>query len=258
MKHFLIPVVACILLSAWTLKAEKSETTGKIRTKKGMPITFTPTSYSELRTDIQLLRTKSSEIKAVEQGFHIDENIDGRPGLSRLEQCLYAVLVVRDDQKAVLDGIYYLERNRLLNSERHEYSQSLTKLIDSAEKIYRVSDDQIKAAIVQAYTDHLLETNPNAKKLIADLGQEKGKQYVMAIAQCWYNPCLECRNEVLRLAKELVPDRPPFPSATYSALQQLTHKPLNDGLLYQALLDVRTRWNNGQDPQTVELVNPSK
>jgi hypothetical protein len=205
----------------------------------------------------QISELSPEKIENVNTNLGIDDGLDGKPGISYEEKLFYAAMVYAEDEKLVLDGIYYLTKI-LLNhgtgdKNGGQYRIGLNSLMKSAQSTMEISRSKINAAAVTARADHLIESNLNAKQLLKDLGKEKGTKYVEAIAQCWYDPSLEARKKVLELAKGLVPKKPPFPLATYSALCDLVEKPLDDNALYVALSNVLDAYNSLADHNAVQL-----
>ncbi len=210
-------------------------------------------------TKFQKLVSELSPVKVenVNANLGIDDGLDGKAGVSNEEKLFYASVAYAEEEKAVLDGIYYLTKilfnHGTGDKNGGQYRIGLNNLMKSAENVMEIRRSKIDAAAVAARADHLVETNPNAKQLVKELGKEKGLKYLEAIAQCWYDPSTESRNKVLELAKALVPKKPPFPLATYSALCDLCEKPLEDRGLYVALSNVLDAYNSQADYKSVQL-----
>jgi len=202
-------------------------------------VRFTPTPNDVI--DAKVKKLNPVYVEFVEKNLKIDKGLDGnKSDFSILEQRLYASIAFVENKKSVLDGIYFYKLNMLMSGDEYnsQYSSGYLKLMDLGKIKMGLTNEEIDGAILRAKTDYLLTHNPNAKQLLADLGKERGTEYVEAIAECWYNPMMESREKVLMLAKKLA-KQVPFPGDTYEKFHNLVGNPLNDGPLFRALIEVR-------------------
>jgi hypothetical protein len=197
------------------------------------------------------------KVENVNANLGIDDGLDGKAGVSNEEKLFYASVAYAEEEKAVLDGIYYLTKilfnHGTGDKNGGQYRIGLNNLMKSAENVMEIRRSKIDAAAVAARADHLVETNPNAKQLVKELGKEKGLKYLEAIAQCWYDPSTESRNKILELAKNLVSPKGVWSVEAYMAFLYLVEKPLNDGPLFMALRQVLKNYNAGEDYKSVQL-----
>ena len=215
---------------------------------------YTPVTDSIIDKKVKQLGPVSVEF--VETNLGVDQGLDGNKSeFSTLEKRLYASVAFIENNQSVLDGIYFYKLNMLIGGDKSEglYSSGLGKLIELGKEKMGLTNAQVDGAVARAYFDYLCKHDSNGKQLINDLGKEKGTKYIEAIAHCWYDPSIESRNKILELAKDLVPARPPFPVATFSAFRNLCIQPLSDSGLVVAANKIQGEFNAGRDYKSVQL-----
>lgn len=182
-------------------------------------IKFTPTSYEQLSGYIALLNDKTKQIKEVESDFKFNDSIDGIPGrgTSQIEDALYASLVFGEDKRAVMDGLYYFERCRLLNeAKRSSYAAGFAVLMNTAEKAFKVKGREIDEISIRAHFDHFKMNNEHGRQLAA-----AGYEEVIAIvARAYVLPSKSEKKALIGIAKEIA-TLSPVPIETTQAFSHM-------------------------------------
>jgi hypothetical protein len=168
-------------------------------------IEFVPIKPSALAQKNAQLRFKEAELDHIHKKMGINDDVDGISNeRSELERCLYSVLIFFDNKEAVLNGIYYLERNVRLNPHPDNFLGSFNILKGKALSI-GLSQAEVDASIFQARYDHILEKNANARAFKERFGDEVVKDFI----RLWCEPSEQHRNKILNFANQF---KPPYSS----------------------------------------------
>ncbi len=196
-------------------------------------LSFYPTLPEKLQDTVQLLRKNPSVYVQINEAYEINEKMDGKDGLSPLEECVYASIVTaKDSRQAGLDGYYYLVRSLISgeNALSYSYHNAQEKLRNSLISTYKVSNEELRDIRVKAYTDHYLENNDSAKKL----KEEDREDLVEAVAKIKVTRSPESKDAAKALFEELLKNLPNTNNAitnyTHLITKELSDKDLNNEL----------------------------
>jgi hypothetical protein len=250
MKKSAISVV-CILthmivyVGPTSLKAGEVENTKKSVNRVG----FVPTCNQEW---VKQLNDKkfAGTIKEVESSFGFDDGIDGIKGQrSKDENCLYASLVLGENKKAVLDGLYYFQRCLLKNEkDSNEFLEGYVILSETAQQSFGVTKDELAGISIRANCDHWLENNEYAIKLKND-GHE---DLVEVVARAYVTGKEEEKHNILEKHKGLV-SQVPMPTETIKSYLYMVALLTDVNLLRTMRMITEKAINNDSSYKTITL-----
>ena len=130
-------------------------------------ITFVPTSYADLKKDIDRLKDNKELVKKVEKGFKFDDGLDGIKGKkSKCEEAFYASIVFGETKRAVLDAGYYLARSKEVNPEGYRYVDTAFILDEVSKVSFKTTGKERLNVAMKAHYDHLVINNKDGKALL--------------------------------------------------------------------------------------------